>query len=70
MGNSVCSMGKLMRPQLEKQRIWVGYPLCGLLEVLYWWLLKPTAVSKSRLYGKGCLDDEQGECQSVSVIHV
>lgn len=48
----------------------MGYHLCGLLEVLYWWLLKPTAVSKNRLYGKGCLDDEQGECQSVSVIHV
>lgn len=36
VGNSLCSTGKLIRLQLGKQRIWVGYPLCGLLEVPHW----------------------------------
>ena len=46
VGNSLSPMGKLIRHQLGKQRMWMGYPLCGLLEAPYWWLLKPTAVSK------------------------
>lgn len=46
MGNSLPSMGKLIRQQLGKQRTWRGYAPCGLLEAPYWWFLKPTAVSK------------------------
>lgn len=47
----------------EKSSVWA-------LGIPYWYFLKHIAVSKNRLYGKGCLDDEQGKCQSANITHV